>query len=312
MSTTPVPVAYTGGTRTYAVTVDADPVDPGFTPKALDHVFGTKKGKQVRLSVVPGPFVPTPAPPVIAPPPPVTPPAGWKLLGTEGFTIPAPVGSFASNDAGKVVYTGDGGLKWTTYPDGWPSTNTNGKPGYQPGQVLSVHDNVLDYYFRTINGLPSGANLCPVLPFSTPSQYQTFGMYVIQFQVTYDDANRLADAHAAFLLWPELDKDYQSAESDFPEADLNAGSVNSYAHYGGSGAQDSSTTAIDWTKVNTFTQVWKPGLRQYLLNGVQVGESTNQVWADPQRWQLQLEPSGRSTGSAGHVLVHSAAVYAPA
>lgn len=247
---------------------------------------------------------------VVNPPPPPPPPPGWKLLGSEGFTIPAPVGSFATQDSGKIVYTGDGGLKWMTYPDGWPATNTNGKPGYQPGQVLSVHDNVLDYYFRSINGLPSGANLCPLLP--TGSIYQIYGMYEVAFQVVYDDAHKLADAHAAFLLWPELDSNYQFSESDFPEADLDTSEVNSYSHYGGSGAQDSSTTAIDWTKVNTFTQIWSPGKREYLLNGVQVGASTNQVWSLPQRWQLQLEPSGRSTGSSGHVLVHSAAVYAPA
>jgi hypothetical protein len=52
----------------------------------------------------------------------------------DDFTIDAALGSWGTNNSQTVVYTGDHGGKWVEYPDGWPSTYTNGKPGYQPKQ----------------------------------------------------------------------------------------------------------------------------------------------------------------------------------
>jgi hypothetical protein len=34
-----------------------------------------------------------------------------------------------------------------------------------------------------------------------------------------------------------------------------------------------------------------------------VGTSTHQVWAGPERWQLQVEPSGTTDGDSGDALV---------
>ena len=91
------------------------------------------------------------------------------------------VGSFAQSyvpDASylKPIYTGDHGMGWSVYPDGWSSTYTAlGVEGYQPSTVLSVHDGVLDFYLHDeANGNPVGAD---VSPWPGGNQYQTYGAY---------------------------------------------------------------------------------------------------------------------------------------
>jgi hypothetical protein len=232
---------------------------------------------------------------------------GWHQIFADDFTVDAALGSWATSSASQVVYTGDHGGQWFEYPDGWPSTYTSGQPGYWPSQVLSVHDGMLDYYLHNYNGLPAGANPSPVLPGST--QYQTYGRYSTCFKVVYGDANHLVDYHAAWLLWPQSDSNWQYAESDFPEADLSATSVSSFSHYGGSGAQDANSTPIDFTQWHTYTQEWGPGYRKYYIDGTLTATATNQVFSQPERWQLQTEPNSTNNGSSGHMLVDWVAVY---
>lgn len=236
--------------------------------------------------------------------------SGWHQIFADDFTIGAPLGSWGTSDPSKVVYTGDHGGKWVEYPDGWPSTNTNGAPGYYPSQVLSVHDGVLDFWLRNYNGAPAGANPAPLLPNGTT--YQTYGRYVVRFKATYGDSYRLRDFHIAWLLWPKADSDWQYAESDYPEADLNDTSVCAYAHYGGAGSQDSFCKNIDFTQWHTFTQEWGPGYRSYYLDGTMLGTSTKQVFGQAERWQLQTEPSGNNDGDSGHLLVDWVVAYSRA
>ena len=239
-------------------------------------------------------------------------PAGYSPVCLDDFTVDAPMGSWndPTGTGNAVVYTGDHGCKWTEYPDGWPSTYTNGQPGYEPSQVLSVHNGVLDFYLHDVNGLPAGANPSPILS-NTGSRYQTYGIYEIRAKVVYDDSYRLDDYYIAWLLWPQDDGNWQYAESDFPEANLADNQVCAYAHYGGSGSQDQFCTNVDFTQWHTYTQVWGPGYRSYYLDGQLIGTSTNQVWDQPERWQIQTEPSGMNDGDSGHVLVDWVAVYAP-
>ena len=231
---------------------------------------------------------------------------GWHQVFVDDFTVNAALGSWGSSDPSAVVYTGDHGGEWVEYPDGWPSTNTNGAPGYEPGQVLSVHDGMLDFYLHNVNGLPAGANPSPVL--ADGSQYQTYGRYTMRFRT---DTSDLADFHIAWLLWPQDDDNWQSAESDFPESDLNANDVSAYAHFGGSGSQDAFSASVDFTQWHTYTQEWGPGYRKYYLDDVLIGTSTSQVTSLPERFQLQTEPTGGNDGDSGHLYVDWIAVYSP-
>ena len=231
----------------------------------------------------------------------------WILAGQDDFTIAAPIGAFASKDGSTVVYTGDHGMGWIEYADGWPSTYTNGAVGYMPSQVQSVHDGVLDWFLHDVGGTPVSANPSP-LPGG--NRYQTYGRYSVCMRLDYGDAKHLADFYDAFLLWPQNDADYQSAESDYPEGQLDGTAFHAFAHYGGSGAQDAfDTGTIDPTAWHVYTQEWAPGTRSYYLDGTRIGSSTNQVWTNTERWQLQTEPSGTHDGDTGHQYVDWVAIW---
>ncbi len=226
---------------------------------------------------------------------------GWKQTFVEDFTKDAPIGSWATTDGNKVVYTGDHGGKWVTYGDGWKSTYTNGRPGYQPGQVLSVKNGNLDYYLHKVGGNASGANPSPLL--AGGSQYQTYGRFSLRMKADPG----LNSYYAAILLWPKSENNWQCAESDYPEGGLT-GSAGGFAHYCGGGTQDEIKTGVKFTDWHTYTQEWAPGIRRYYVDGKLVGTSTKQVWANEQRWQLQIEPKGNGNDS-GHVQIDWVTAY---
>ncbi len=223
----------------------------------------------------------------------------------DTFTKAAPVGSFASTSDTQTVYTGDHGMAWTEYPDGWPSTYTHGVEGYQPSTVQSVHDGVLDWYLHNSNGHPVSANPSPE---PAGNRYQTYGVWSFCEKIAPSDSTNLADFYQAPLLWPPSDGNGPSAESDFPEGHLSAGDLSAFAHYG-SGQQDafdvkSADPSFDPYQWHVYTQEWGPGYRSYYVDGNLIGTSTHQVWSTPERWQIQVEPSGSNDGGTGHVYVN--------
>ena len=231
----------------------------------------------------------------------------YRLAGLDTFTNAAPLGSFASGSPDRIVYRGDHGMAWTVYPDGWPSTySASGAEGYQPSTVLSVHNGVLDFHLHNdSHGHPVGADPSPQ---PGGKQYQTYGAWSFCERVAPADSHRLDDFHQAPLLWPRNPSKWQWAESDYPEDDLSAYDFSSYSHYGGSGAQDvfniqTVESSYDPTQWHVYTQTWGPGFRAYYVDGRLVGTSTNEVWSGPERWQMQVEPSGRNDGDSGHVYV---------
>lgn len=223
---------------------------------------------------------------------------GHKSYAREGldtFTRDAPLGSFAQRTANAIVYTGDHGMQWTGYPDGWPSTYSGHAEGYQPSKVLSVHGGMLDFYLHNdANGNPVGADPSP-LP--NGNRYQTYGAWSLCERVAPADGHNLADFHQAVLLWPLKFRDWQQAESDYPEQNLNTFDFSGYSHYGSAGAQavfdiKAVTPHFDTRQWHVYTQTWGPGFRSYYLDGRLVGTTTRQRWSQPERWQLQIEPLG--------------------
>jgi len=215
--------------------------------------------------------------------------------GMDTFTRPAPTGTFAQRKADAIVYIGDHGMKWTGYPDGWPSTYSGHAEGYQPSTVLSVHDGVLDFHLHNdAQNNPVGADPSP---FPGGHRYQTFGAWSLCERVAPADRHNLADFHQAVLLWPLKFKDWQRAESDYPEEDLRVFDFAGYSHYGGAGAQDifdikAIHPQFDARRWHVYTQTWGPGFRSYFVDGQLVGTTKLQVWSGPMRWQLQIEPLG--------------------
>ncbi len=137
---------------------------------------------------------------------------GWKHIVADNFTKDAPLGSWANppSDPAKVVYVGDGGTQWLTYPQTFTDTYQH-RPYRPPDQVLSVGNGTLDYYLHNVDGQPAGANPSPILPNGT--QYQTYGRYSVRLKA---DTATLAEYHIAFLLWPQSELWPSDGEEDFP------------------------------------------------------------------------------------------------
>lgn len=242
---------------------------------------------------------------------------GWRQVFAEDFTKPAPTGSWGAScgpddrdqeaAARKIVYTGTTGTQWRTYPDCYRDTYQQ-RP-YRSDQVLSVHDGVLDFHLRTVDGQPAGANPSPVVNAATGSQYQTYGRYTARFKVD----RSLPQYKVAWLLWPEQDTDGVRAESDWPEGDLGGNEVSAFAHHGPTWQdQEAASRGIDWTQWHTFTQEWEPGVRRYFLDDHLVLEWVDgRVYDRPERFQLQTETLAGLLGTqAGHLTVDWVAVYA--
>jgi hypothetical protein len=241
----------------------------------------------------------------------------WRQIRTEDFTKDAALGSWASDcSPGTILYTGATGTPWRAYPKCY--LDTNQKRPYRSDQVLSVHNGTLDFWLHTVDGKPAGANPSPVLPNGT--QYQTYGRYEARFKTT---TTNLSHYYTAWLLWPQDDTRWTCAESDFPESQLSTSTIGAYAHYNtdtvncpdSTRTQDAFSKTVDKTQWHTYTQEWMPGKRNYYLDGVLIGSSTNNVYAGVERWQLQTETNTNceSTNSCtqdGHLLVDWAVVYA--
>lgn len=233
--------------------------------------------------------------------------------GVDNFTKDAPVGSFAESEPSQVVYTGDSGMGWTEYPDGWGTPQTGTTEAYQPSSVQSVHDGVLDYYLHNdSNGNPVSANPSP-LPGG--NRYQTYGVWSVCEKVVADPGSDLNDFHQAYTIFPLDDTLWASGgESDYPEFGLGGGGTPSFfLHWGGPNGSGNSVdqdigsvpTPFDPTQWHVYTQEWKTdGTRAYYVDGKLVGTSTSSPFSQPERWQLQVEPSGTSNdGGHGHVYV---------
>lgn len=281
----------------------------------------------------------------IAPPPTPTPPRplysfAWQpteqgptknvkdftLLLTENFGKDAPLGSFDPDAVpwGTPIYTGSSGVEWIAYLSN--SIDTWNKFPYRAKEVLSVHDDVLDYWLHEVDGKPAGASISPKLS-PGGSQSQTYGRYSVRMRIT----DNIPEYNFAALLWPASDTGYEFAESDFPETFLFGApqGVNGFAHYGPH--HDNQTTITtppislaDW---HVYTQEWTPNLRRYYLDGVFVGQSAADnsanppvtVYASDERWQLQAVTTELARLAefgivpdplGGHLLVDWAAVWA--
>ena len=243
----------------------------------------------------------------------------WHQIVAEDFTKDSALGTWGQACDTTAIYTGSTGVPWKSYPQCY--NDTYQKRPYRADQVLSVHDNMLDFWLHTVDGKPAGANPSPVLPNGT--QYQTYGRYEARMRQT---TTNLSDYHQAWLLWPQSDADWLKAESDFPESSMSSPTASAFSHYCGSlkldgsctGAQDAlNSSTLDKTQWHTYTQEWMPGKRNYYVDGVLVGSATNQIFSGPERWQLQTETNSQCDQGVintctqdGHLLVDWVSVYA--
>jgi glycosyl hydrolase family 16 len=70
------------------------------------------------------------------------------------------------------------------------------------------------------------------------------------------------------LLWPENGDDYEKAEIDFAERELNTTQVHLFAHHGD--GQAHCRTAIDPAGFHTFAVDWRPGTISWYVDGAMI------------------------------------------
>jgi hypothetical protein len=240
---------------------------------------------------------------------------GWRQAFADDFTKNAALGSFGTSSSTAIVYSGDHGGKWTTYPDGWPCEAYT--QCYEPRQVLSVHNGVLDYWLHDCtDGKMCGATLVPQLPIGTNgtlTPFLTYGRYTARFRVVFGDANHLSEIHVAWMFWPKNGADSSCAESDFPESspNLSTATLAAFDHYGCATKawQGFWLKGFDWTQWHTYTQAWGPTYRRYYIDGKLLGTSARTTYAKPETFLMQVEAHDKRIPETGHLLVDWAAEY---
>nr|WP_314142843.1 ricin-type beta-trefoil lectin domain protein [uncultured Rhodococcus sp.] len=231
----------------------------------------------------------------------------WKQIFVDEFTKASAPGSWANDcDPSRIVYTGNEGQRWRTYPSCYPDTYE--KRPYRPDAVLSTENGALEYNLRQVDGTPAGASISPVI--DVDSQYQTYGRYTARFKV---DSPDLAEYYVAWLLWPQSENWPYDGEFDFPEGSL-AGNVGGFHHFAGEGscadgcklaATDIGAQFTDW---HTYTMEWSPGRIRYILDDTVVLDTTDFVPATPMRWELQTETKGFGNNE-GKLILDWVSVY---
>lgn len=230
---------------------------------------------------------------------------GWRLVMSQDFTQPAPLGTFAGRYPG-----------WAGY-DGYRDTSRNlGRPAaeqgiYDSATTTSVHDGVLDVLLHTSGSTPQVMAVTPVLPGRT-SAALTYGRFAFRFRVDPVAVYRMAD-----LLWP-ADENRAEGEVDFPEGNLS-GNADGYSHDVTGADPSRNTWALPTGKPmaggwHVAVIEWIPGRLTYQLDGTSWSTSDlTAVPTSPMRWVMQLE-SGLTLwpppqDARGHVLVDWMAVW---
>jgi Glycosyl hydrolases family 16 len=218
---------------------------------------------------------------------------GWRQLFVDDFDVDVPLGSFPSAVSSK----------WGAYS--YPSKDTSKRGTYWPQKVVSVDGGVLTKHVHFENGTPLVAALTPKVPGSS-AYGQRYGRYEVRFR-----ADRLTPGYKiAWLLWPDSGTNITGAASggggngeiDWPEMDLNDSHVGGFVHHMNATVgsdQDWFKAPVDIRQWHTYTMEWSPGLVRVLLDGNEVGRTTERIPSTPMHWVLQTETSLKTAPAAG-------------
>jgi hypothetical protein len=208
---------------------------------------------------------------------------GWRQIFRDDFTTDVPLGQFPT-----AVKT-----SWGAYPSPWRDTSKKGL--YSPDKVVSIDNGVLNKRLHVVNGQPLVAALTPKVPGT--SKYGTlYGRYEVRFRT-----DRLARGwKMAWLLWPDSGTNTTGSASgiggngeiNWPEKNLDSLNVWGFVHH-----QDATSgsdqkwfkAAADIRVWHTYTIEWSPNLVVLLLDGKEVGRTTERVPNTPMHWVLQTE-----------------------
>lgn len=232
---------------------------------------------------------------------------GWKQVFTDDFTNGnVPVGSFP----------GSYGTKWSVgYGDNVPDTagkNNGGRSVYMPSKVLSINNGVMNMYLHSENGKSYGAAPMPKVNKQTwPYNGQLYGKWTVRFK-----SDAIHGFKTAWLLWPDSGL-WNDGEIDFPEGDLD-GTISAFHHCVGANPANNCLavgTQAKFTDWHTASIEWSPGRVTFILDGKQIGTTTNSVPTKPMHYVMQTEScfGGSSdcpaAGASANLQVDWIAVY---
>lgn len=217
---------------------------------------------------------------------------GWKLIFEDTFVVEVPLGQFPAAVA----------TKWGAYPLGYTDTSKNGT--YDPAKTISIRNGVmLVHMFTDSTGVVRVAAPVPYIrPPSATSKWpgQLYGRYetVARFP------NLGPGFKVAWLLWPDSGNNTQHVEGgvlvpggngeiDYPEHGLDQQTVTSgFMHYQGAllgNEQYVAKATTDLKAFHSFVTEWSPGLCRFLLDGREIGRTTDRVPNTSMHWVLQCE-----------------------
>ena len=231
---------------------------------------------------------------------------GWRHVFADDFKTDLDRGEFPSDVSGK----------WGAYPSPWKDTSKKGR--YDPKRVVSVDDGILRKDLRTVDGKPRVAALVPKIHDQKPYG-SLYGRYSVRFR-----SDRVTGYKVAWLLWPDSGTNITGSASgtggngeiDFPELDLDSPAVKGFVHFQDATRRDdqyASKTSVDISDWHTYTIEWSPDLVVFLLDGVEVGRTTERVPNNPMHWVLQTETSLKKptpAGASGSIEIDWVSVWA--
>ena len=224
---------------------------------------------------------------------------GWRQVFSDDFTENVPLGTFPAAVSSK----------WDAYNNGWKDTSGNGT--YEPSQVVSIHDGIMDLYLHSKNGIHMVAAPVPIIPGATgPDGGMTYGRYDVRFK-----SDPVPGYKTAWLLWPDSNN-WSEGEIDFPEGSVNS-TISAFMHHRGNPQQqDAFPTSYTYGSWHTATTEWTPNSVTFLMDGKVVGVSSNKsvIPNTPMHYVLQTETNigggAPSNSAAGHVDIDWVSIYA--
>lgn len=225
---------------------------------------------------------------------------GWRHTFADDFTTNVALGDFPAAVTSS----------WRAYPSPW--RDTSGFGTYRPQDVVAVANGVLDAHIRTIDGQPSVAALVPKAPGSDRFG-QLYGRYAIRFR-----SDSIAGYKVAWLLWPDSNRRAEG-EIDFPERNLDTGSVSGFVHHrspnGASDQEQFTVDPFDGSAWHTAVIEWSPDLVVFELDGQEIGRTSERVPDTMMHWVIQTETelnwrSKPVASSEGHVQIDWVSVWA--
>jgi hypothetical protein len=231
---------------------------------------------------------------------------GWRQIFLDDFPTNVAKGSFPDAVSSK----------WGAYPSPWRDTSKNGV--YSPKDVVSITNGVLNQDIHTSGGVHKVAALTPKIP-GTSKYGQLYGRYEVRMR-----ADSLPGYKMAWMLWPDSGTTITGSASgggngeiDYPEGEFREmDKVWGFVH------RQNATSGGDqaWFKIpvnvsgwHTYTIEWSPNLVRFLLDGAEVGRTTERIPNTPMHWVLQTETSLKmvpADSTRGNVQIDWAAAWA--